>query len=409
MNKNVYPTKVHFLPLLLTLAAFASFSFSAGAQAFTQGFDVMVPLPTGWAQQNLSTPVGMIPNWIQGDNTIFPAQNGATNSYAACSFQSISGAGTISNWLFTPTVTLSNGDVLTFYTRSVAGSTFPDRMQVRMSTNGASVNVGATSTSVGDFTTLLLDINSGLAVGGYPVVWTQFTITLSGLGAPVSGRFAFRYFVTNGGPSGSNSDYIGLDNVVYTPNGSMPITLTDFSAYPDGSRNQLRWTTSNEQDNSGFEVQRSADGINFTVLDFVKSQAIDGNSNSRLNYTFTDHHQNSDRQYYRLRQVDFDGRSTVSNVVLIKRKNPLLLRIEGIFPNPASTMVHVQIAGPEEDRATLIITDITGKTLIQQAVHVETGSHSQAIDISSLPAGTYLMKLICSNECESEVSRFVKQ
>lgn len=78
-------------------------------------------------------------------------------------------------------------------------------------------NVGATNASIGDFTTLLLTINPTLTTTGYPAVWTEYTITVSGLAAPTpAGRFAFRYWVTNGGPLGANSDYIGIDNVTFT-------------------------------------------------------------------------------------------------------------------------------------------------------------------------------------------------
>ena len=87
-----------------------------------------------------------------------------------------------------------------------------------MSLNGTSVNAGATSTSVGDFTNLLTSVNPNLTVGGYPEAWTQFSVTLSGLGGPTSGRLALRYFVTNGGPTGANSNYIGIDDVAYTAN-----------------------------------------------------------------------------------------------------------------------------------------------------------------------------------------------
>ena len=85
-----------------------------------------------------------------------------------------------------------------------------------MSTNGASSNVGTTATDVGDFITLLLDINPTYTTTGYPNVWTQFTVTVSGLGSPTTGRLAFRYFVENGGPSGANSDYIGIDTFAFT-------------------------------------------------------------------------------------------------------------------------------------------------------------------------------------------------
>ena len=75
------------------------------------------------------------------------------------------------------------------------------------------VNVRATSTSVGHFTTLLLDINPTYTLGGFPTDWQQYTVTFSGPTSPTNGSVGFRYFVENGGLLGDNSDYIGLDTV----------------------------------------------------------------------------------------------------------------------------------------------------------------------------------------------------
>ena len=200
---------------LLTSMLFIGLSFGTKAQVlFNEDFATVVPLPAGWASQNLSNPLGTT-TWFQGNNTVFPSQAGAATAYIGANFNSTAGAGTISTWLFTPNVTIKNGDVFTFYTRRTT-SAFPDRLQVRLSLAGASTDVGATETSTGDFSTLLLDINPTLTTTGYPSVWTQYTITISGVAAPTSGRLAFRYFVTSGGPSGANSDYIGIDEVVYT-------------------------------------------------------------------------------------------------------------------------------------------------------------------------------------------------
>jgi subtilisin-like proprotein convertase family protein len=196
-----------------SISAVMSSLGAAPTTIWSEGFTVAAPLPVGWASQNLSAPVGTT-GWFQGNDAVFPAQSGAPTSYIGANFNNTAGAGTISNWLFTPVTALANGDQLTFWTRTTDG-TFPDRLQVRMSTNGASVNAGASETSVGDFTTLLLDINPTLTGTGYPTVWTQQTATVAGLSAPTSGRLAFRYFVTNGGPTGANSDYIGIDNVSY--------------------------------------------------------------------------------------------------------------------------------------------------------------------------------------------------
>jgi subtilisin-like proprotein convertase family protein len=188
---------------------------------YNETFNTVAPLPAGWASQNLSNPVGAT-GWFQGNVGVFPGNT--PPGYIAANFNNTTGNNIISNWLFAPNVTLKNGDQFSFWTRTTTG-TFPDRLQVRMSTNGASTNAGATNTSVGDFTTLLLDINPTYTSTGYPTAWTKYTLTLSGLpGAGVSGRIALRYFVEGGGPAGANSDYIGIDDVIYTTFNPGPIT-----------------------------------------------------------------------------------------------------------------------------------------------------------------------------------------
>lgn len=211
------------------------------AQSYTQNFDDITTLAgDGWVIQNNSAPVGSL-GWFQGTATTatptpgpFNSYNGANNSYIAANFNSTGNTGTISNWLITPNRTLRNGDVFTFYTRKSSPDMYVDRLEVRLSTNGASTNVGAGATAVGDFTTLLLSINPTLVANIYPQVWTQYTITVSGLPAPTSGRIAFRYFVTGAGALGTNSDYIGIDNVVYMPYVCPAFTMTTEGALTGG-------------------------------------------------------------------------------------------------------------------------------------------------------------------------------
>lgn len=198
----------------------------ACAQPFIENFDDITTLASsGWFLQNNSNPVGST-SWFQGTSVAnqgpFDSYNGAANAYIGANFNNTTGgSGTISSWMLTPNRVFRNGDVFQFYTRKPAtptgGTDYPDRLQVRLSTNGASTNVGPAGSGVGDFTTLLTEVNPSLVAGGYPYVWTQVTTTISGLPAPTSGRIALRYFVTSAGPLGSNSDYIGIDNAVYTP------------------------------------------------------------------------------------------------------------------------------------------------------------------------------------------------
>jgi hypothetical protein len=221
--KNVKSGRSFFWRLAILLAVFGFGVNAAQAQFIVENFDNITNLPNaGWAMRNNSLPVGST-GWFQGNPQVFPAQSGSTPSYIAANFNNTTGTNTISNWLITPNTFLNNGNVLRFWTRTIADSPFPDRLEVRLSLNGSSTDVGTGPNDVGDFTTLLLTINPTLTVGGYPEVWTQYTITLSGLppgggdcnGFGIQGRFAFRYFVTGGGPAGDNSNYIGIDTVNY--------------------------------------------------------------------------------------------------------------------------------------------------------------------------------------------------
>jgi hypothetical protein len=212
----------------------------AGAPAFAQSFteefeDITTLAGAGWFTQNNSTTLGTTswgpisaalemrdqgPSEFQGNTTVFPAYSGS--GYIADNFNATTGVGTISDWLMTPAVTISDGDVVSFWTRTGTGSTYPDRLELRMSLAGASTDCGTLPEDVGDFTNLLVEVNPTLTVGGYPETWTQYSVTISGVGAPTLGRFALRYYVTSGGPSGSNSNYIGVDLFEYVAGSAAP-------------------------------------------------------------------------------------------------------------------------------------------------------------------------------------------
>jgi len=192
--------------------------------SFSEDFADITNLP-GWFTQNNSNPLGLT-DWFQGNDVVFPAHAGAPTAYIGANFNNTSGTGTISNWLLTPEQSLADGNSFSFWTRTAEGSIWPDRLQVRLSLAGNSTNVGSGAEDVGDFTDLLLDINPGLVVDGYPTTWTQYTITLIGIPQGSSGRLAFRYYVTNGGPTGTNSNYIGIDTVEFSQGPSIALSKT---------------------------------------------------------------------------------------------------------------------------------------------------------------------------------------
>jgi hypothetical protein len=221
--------------IAILVAALALFtSARASAQPITEGFENVSGLSAqGWVFINASAMANPAAIWTQGNpiTDAITAQSGTPTSFAVVDYTSTNETnptgGTISNWLITPLRTFNNGDVIRFFTQKPTPdpmSDFPDRMQVRLS---ASTTAPAFSgpTDVGTFTTLLLDINptlspnnpDGTTGNGYPTVWTQFTLTLSGLSGPTQGRIGFRYFVDDGGVNGNNSDEIAIDTFSYSP------------------------------------------------------------------------------------------------------------------------------------------------------------------------------------------------
>lgn len=189
---------------------------------------------------------------------------------------------------------------------------------------------------------------------------------------------------------------------------TLPVGLLSFSGYRDGSRNQLRWTTTTEVNNKGFDVERSLDGVNYTSIGFVNSLAVNGNSSVKLDYAFTDNNVTGSRQYYRLRQVDFDNRSKLSNIVLLKSDKPNVITLDGMFPNPAATVVNLMLSSPVKDKVQMVVTDMNGRITMLRQLNVEMGSNTLPVNVGALAGGTYLVKMISSNG-EVSTGKLVKQ
>ncbi len=205
------------LDWLLEIGASAATASPPSNAFLTQGFESVSGLSAaGWGLFNNSEPLGTT-TWFQGSGSIFPAHEGPTNSYITAAYHSTANQGTISTWLITPELTLYNGTRMSFWTRTTTGASRADRLEVRLSTAGASLDIGDSAQSVGDFDQRLLSINENLLANGYPREWTRFEVTVSGLDVPTTGRFALRYYITDGGIGGSHSNWIGIDSLSVQP------------------------------------------------------------------------------------------------------------------------------------------------------------------------------------------------
>ncbi|MEP6582711.1 MAG: choice-of-anchor J domain-containing protein [Ginsengibacter sp.] len=206
-------------------------------QSFTEEFDTAsAAVSRGWKFINASEPLGS--GIWQNGGSIPPFFNAFSNNGSYAGFIGVdylstsADQGVISNWLVSPPVIMQNGDKIVFYTRAyqifdgVSDTTdFGNSLQLRINPISDASNVG-TGIDPGNFTTGLLNINPQLNYssvvapnpGAYPSQWTRFEATISGLNAPVKGRFAFRYFVPDGGSNG-NGTGVGIDAVSYKSTG----------------------------------------------------------------------------------------------------------------------------------------------------------------------------------------------
>lgn len=162
---------------------------------------------------------------------------------------------------------------------------------------------------------------------------------------------------------------------------ALPVKMLPLTGKSLGKYNQLYWTTTLEVNNKTFIIERSYDGRVFTSAAAVPTKAQDGNSTQSISYDYTDM-QPYGQTYYRLKQVDRDGKYSYSNIIKLNSSAAAVL---SIYPNPASGNIHIE----KSSRITAIhILEITGK-IVKQLVPSSNGNYN----ISGLAPGVYFFEV----------------
>jgi hypothetical protein len=174
---------------------------------------------------------------------------------------------------------------------------------------------------------------------------------------------------------------------------SLPVNLISFTAKAMNNDVLLSWSTASEQNNKGFAIERSADGENFSEIDFVNGKDF---SLVRVNYKSLD--QNafdlSNSLYYRLRQVDFDGTETFSNVVSVTRSSVSAATLNA-YPNPFAQDLSLEIVSVQDESNNLIVTDLQGRMISARSIELGKGINVVSMDeLKDVNAGIYFIKLI---------------
>lgn len=181
----------------------------------------------------------------------------------------------------------------------------------------------------------------------------------------------------------------GKDNTLGT---SLPIELIDFTVENQDSFINIQWVTASEVNNEWFEIQKSINGEEFYNVKKVRGA---GNSNQRLQYNVKDYQLINGISYYRLKQTDYDGRYTYSNIKVVHIKNIIGLSISNITTD--ANKIDFSYNSSIEQNSKIQLIDITGRIVYNtQASGI--GSHSVSIPMNNMNHGMYFIRLTSSTK-----------
>ena len=175
----------------------------------------------------------------------------------------------------------------------------------------------------------------------------------------------------------------------------LPVTIVSFTGKKESNRNVLTWQVTNELNLSYYELEKSNDGQNFSFVADVKASG-------QKNYSYIDNDLNNSYsvEYYLLKSVDMDGNFTFSAIVTIKT-NATSWRAQ-VTPNPVSDKIYLKIQSPVQDKATVIVTDVTGRKLHKENISISAGNNAYEItNTANFSKGTYFISIFSAQQIKT--------
>ncbi|MBC6607273.1 T9SS type A sorting domain-containing protein [Hymenobacter sp. BT188] len=192
-----------------------------------------------------------------------------------------------------------------------------------------------------------------------------------------------------------NNNYFSLSS----NNAPLPVELISFTGKAENKTVRLTWATASELQNKGFEIERRTVSGEWTTLGFV---AGNGTSSQRNNYTYVDRSASAGNNYYRLRQIDLDGKSVYSQ--------PITVQLGGngqmaFSVSPVPTTDVLTINGLSAGKHVAEIYNARGQRVMRQEFNDSTPA---ALSVRTLPVGVYMIRVLGANR-STQNARFIKQ
>jgi hypothetical protein len=174
--------------------------------------------------------------------------------------------------------------------------------------------------------------------------------------------------------------------LVYDMTTALPVELTNFQVRQEGKESLISWETASEENNKGFEIQKSDDGERWEKLAWIDGV---GTTSVTQSYSYVDTEPHRGDNYYRLRQLDYDDTETFSAVRVVNFK--FGLEAPKIYPNPVLDELTIQMPRSNNGKVTFEIKDIMGRVVMVEKINLEDDIHK--INTSSLDSGVYYLDI----------------
>ncbi|MFD1629887.1 T9SS type A sorting domain-containing protein [Pseudopedobacter beijingensis] len=196
--------------------------------------------------------------------------------------------------------------------------------------------------------------------------------------------------IKTGGPANMK---IGTRAMIETNNGvtTLPVELVDFNAKANYNTIQLSWITASEKNNLRFDILKSTDGITFNKIDEIAGH---GTTQTPQQYSTVDNNPAKEINYYQLRQVDTDGKTSLSKVIAVKTD----LAAATFAVNYTNNNITILFENSKKETpANINLTDITGRSILAFKQNITTGINNISFNVPYLPSGIYVVSLVTEN------------
>ncbi len=185
---------------------------------------------------------------------------------------------------------------------------------------------------------------------------------------------------------------LGTNNPIANP---LPVRWLSFTGRYFNAAVELNWSTSLEQNNDMFTVERSSDGINYSAIGTVKGK---GNASTTSVYNFVDPRPLSGTGHYRIKQTDRDGKISYSDVIRVSSSSPSMRGLR-LFPNPAAGNIPLTLENSSwtNKKVNVTIFNAVGGIVYQDQVTFGADGRSK-VNISSLQKGSYFVSTFLNGE-----------